>query len=921
MKGILQRMALSALVLGVACGSAWGQGGSLGPVLRGLGRKHARGGPAAVRKFARARNLRLRKSRGRTLVPVILEPRAGAGSESIDLTRIRRIGGVVDAVSASFVRVLVPASKLKRLAAVPGVRLARTATPRKPLGGVPHVAESAELTGAAELHRDGVFGTGVKVAVVDLGFIGLADSINTGKLPWNTVVVDLPGGNDDDMESETVHGVGVSEHVMSMAPGAELHVIMVGDEVDLENAAAYCRDNGIAVANHSVGWVIASYYDDTGPINQIINDSHDNDGVFWAVAAGNDAKRHWRHPDTEPTTWTTVKWRGEYFDWLEFSPGDYEMELQPGGGVIFLNWDQYDGAVTDLDLWIFDSKGTAIAASQAPQNGTPGQQPSEAVSFNYNASNGPYYLRIRLWSGSTDGLDMTLFSFYNDFVDDAVASSSFMDPANAHGAFSVAAIHQFNWTMETPPPASYSSQGPTNDGRQKPDIAAPDGTSSWAYGIEDSYGTSFSSPTTAGAAALVLSMHPFLSPDEVAAILRRNAIDIGDPGLDPVFGAGKLNLLGDLRPTVTTVGADLVIAKSVSPDFVAIGDTLTYTITVRNEGYSDASGVTVTDVLPSEVSYVSGTSTQGSCTELMGTVDCNLGNMAYGTTATVTIVVEADESGGITNTATVSANEDDPDGANNSATSLRAVIAAEGAMFDISPSSGERWMDIGANEFRLSYRNSYDYASDPSVTVHWAPVGDAFLGWIEATGLKPNFAYQIKLDGNRDYPTAFENIGYNGRWWIDGEGTNVLDSLYEWYKANSPGTNMASYILVDYFVTDGDGDATKYFLLDSTYHVLWSPELNSGAMPDGDDSPVYPHVFSLDNELAYDPPDPTEYTTNIWLEQEWVNTRPAIGEVQLPAGCYVAKVILTEESFHQSGETHGGTWASVLALDVEFTIE
>ncbi len=70
---------------------------------------------------------------------------------------------------------------------------------------------------------------------------------------------------------------------------------------------------------------------------------------------------------------------------------------------------------------------------------------------------------------------MTIFSFYND-LEYAVAAASLMEPPDAHGAYSVGAIDQADWMQSTPLPEPYSSQGPTTDGRPKPDIVAPDGT-------------------------------------------------------------------------------------------------------------------------------------------------------------------------------------------------------------------------------------------------------------------------------------------------------------------------------------------------------------------------------------------------------------------------------------------------------------
>ncbi len=120
--------------------------------------------------------------------------------------------------------------------------------------------------------------------------------------------------------------------------------------------------------------------------------------------------------------------------------------------------------------------------------------------------------------------------------------------------------------------------------------------------------------------------------------------------------------------TTLTQQADLSISKTDSPDPVVAGQTITYTLTVTNNGPSDASGVTVTDTLPSNVTFVSATASQGTATGAGSTVTGNLGNLADGATATITITgtVAATASGTLTNTATVSAPQTDPVSANNS---------------------------------------------------------------------------------------------------------------------------------------------------------------------------------------------------------------------------------------------------------------
>lgn len=81
------------------------------------------------------------------------------------------------------------------------------------------------------------------------------------------------------------------------------------------------------------------------------------------------------------------------------------------------------------------------------------------------------------------------------------------------------------------------------------DMAAPGvgiWSTVWDRKERDTYaalnGTSAACPYVAGAAALVMSLRPDLTPDQVAALLMRTADDRGAPGKDPEFGYGFLDL-------------------------------------------------------------------------------------------------------------------------------------------------------------------------------------------------------------------------------------------------------------------------------------------------------------------------------------------------------------------------------------------
>jgi uncharacterized repeat protein (TIGR01451 family) len=137
----------------------------------------------------------------------------------------------------------------------------------------------------------------------------------------------------------------------------------------------------------------------------------------------------------------------------------------------------------------------------------------------------------------------------------------------------------------------------------------------------------------------------------------------------------------DSEDTTVLPVADLSISKSDAPDPVLVGETLVYGLTVRNDGPDAATGVMVTDTLPANVTFVSATPSQGSCTQAGGTVTCALGSVATGATATVEIRVTPQAKGTITNTATVTSAVFDPDLTDNQATATTEVLIVTGGAF------------------------------------------------------------------------------------------------------------------------------------------------------------------------------------------------------------------------------------------------
>ena len=130
---------------------------------------------------------------------------------------------------------------------------------------------------------------------------------------------------------------------------------------------------------------------------------------------------------------------------------------------------------------------------------------------------------------------------------------------------------------------------------------------------------------------------------------------------------------GGTQYTVGCQAADLAIQKADSPDPAHVGQNLTYTITVTNNGPNAATGVTVTDTMPKNAGFASASP---GCTAKpsKSAVTCDLGTVAAGATRTVTIVVKPTSKGTVTNKASVSATSPlDPNTANNSATATTTV--------------------------------------------------------------------------------------------------------------------------------------------------------------------------------------------------------------------------------------------------------
>ena len=128
--------------------------------------------------------------------------------------------------------------------------------------------------------------------------------------------------------------------------------------------------------------------------------------------------------------------------------------------------------------------------------------------------------------------------------------------------------------------------------------------------------------------------------------------------------------------TETPKYADLDLRKTVDVPRPNVGDTITFTITLSNLGKDAATDITITDLLPAGLAFLSATPDQGSYDPATGEWD--VGSLAKDGVTTLTITAEVISGAAQTNVVTVTgANEYDPDKTNNTSSVTETPLSAE----------------------------------------------------------------------------------------------------------------------------------------------------------------------------------------------------------------------------------------------------
>jgi hypothetical protein len=339
----------------------------------------------------------------------------------------------------------------------------------------------------------------------------------------------------------TLHGEGVAEVIHEQAPDAKLYLATVNTVSDLQAAVNYFASQGVKIVSRSLGSELDGPGDGTGPVDTVVNSAIAS-GMAWFNAAGNNAG-----PSHNGGTLGSY-WRGSWSDpngnnFLNFTPTDEGLGVICGAFVNGFRWSDWGPAAnrTNYNVHILDTPSSPSFMASFTANQQTGANPVEIPQYPCNNADPVDLLVVQLVAAGSGTAGDVL-----EYMQNGLGIEYWSNPFSATlpaadsasvGEVTIGAIDPPNGTTI----GAYSSWGPTNDNRTKPELTAAASVQNFTYGTFP--GTSAATPAAAGAAALVVEAGLATTPAQLRTyLLNSAAVDRGAAGTDNTYGWGELVL-------------------------------------------------------------------------------------------------------------------------------------------------------------------------------------------------------------------------------------------------------------------------------------------------------------------------------------------------------------------------------------------
>lgn len=409
--------------------------------------------------------------------------------------------------------------------------------PLRSVGYGNRVSEGVALVNAHRLQEAGITGRGVKVGVLDFGFQRYRALVRAGELP--RAKAERAFNRARRLEANTPHGTGCAEIIADMAPDAELYVAAVdGTDGQIIAAGQWLASQGVDIINFSGGGHYGPH-NGRALLDRFVDQIVRENDLLWVNAAGNEGASHWTGMAVDRDRNGFVDNLARRYPDLIAVTGE-QLQIT----VVWDDWGndpQRPSSRQDIDAYLLAERPgglVPVAASREVQNGR--GRPAEMMALQGIPRGQVLYLALHMKRVNRPVRVHVFVRGGGSDIAPKVPGHSVGIPATARSALAVAAVDARNDRLEV-----FSSRGPTDDRRMKPEVSAPDNTTSLAYGSGRSAGrfpgTSAAAPHVAGFAALLKQLEPQASAATLYAAVQRHVVPKGRGAPNAEHGHGRID--------------------------------------------------------------------------------------------------------------------------------------------------------------------------------------------------------------------------------------------------------------------------------------------------------------------------------------------------------------------------------------------